>query len=91
MGAARREGVVGPPGTPPPDAMWGSDAQGPSVIGRPGADGWMRLAGRGRLLIMDWRLLRERDRWVGLAGTGCELIVSCGDENPGDHCDSLIL
>jgi hypothetical protein len=45
---------------PRPMPCGGSDARGPSVIGRPGADGWMRLAGRGRLLIMDWRLLRER-------------------------------
>jgi hypothetical protein len=46
---------------PRPMPCGGIDARGPSVIGRPSADGWMWLAGRGRLLIMDWRLLQERE------------------------------
>jgi hypothetical protein len=83
---------VGPPGTPPPDAMWGQRRPGPVCHWATRCRRVDAVGGQGETFNYGLAFTpRERDWWVGLAGTGCELIVSCGDENPGDHCDSLIL
>jgi hypothetical protein len=61
MGVARQEGVVGPPGTPPPDAMWGQRRLGPVCHWATRCRRVDAVGGQGRLLIMDWRLLQERE------------------------------